>query len=308
MRRRHGPLRRPLRSPRCRARQARSTRRAAIACACCARPGWRSALSIAAGARRVRRRHARDLGDAERFGQRGGHRLGRRLAAAGHARTRRPSTQISFLGGAGHEGLERARRRARAAARTPACCAPTRRAPARASCRASRSAPARRSPCTRSASAAARRSRTSFTIAHQAPVSQKQFPLNPGDAARGPALQLGADADALDGHDHDAGQARRRAGRPVPRALPGQGHAGPDDRRPGRQPGLVQAAAGRRRRRRTSRSSSTEGKPVLTWWQGRDARGRLRPGRDRDLQHAPTSTSPRSGRATATTPTCTRST
>ena len=79
----------------------------------------------------------------------------------------------------------------------------------------------------------------------------------------------GALADALLGPHHTARQAGRRAGRPVPRALPGQGHAGPDDRRPGRA-----TSSGSTRCRRTIDATNFQvqqydGQPVLTWWQGR---------------------------------------
>ncbi len=54
--------------------------------------------------------------------------------------------------------------------------------------------------------------RTSFTIARQALVSQKQFPLNPGDAHAIQHYSTAPALDALDGSRHDAGAQRRLAG------------------------------------------------------------------------------------------------
>ena len=92
-----------------------------------------------------------------------------------------PSTQISFLGGAGHDGLRRARGRLAAAARTRGVAARLldghrRELPAQPAVPRRREGDRARAGRRRDAVS------TSFTIAHQAPVSQKQFPLNPGDA------------------------------------------------------------------------------------------------------------------------------
>ena len=91
--------------------------------------------------------------------------------------------------------------------------------------------------------------------------ARSSFRINPGDAGGGPALLDGAHADALDGAHHDAGEARRGRRRPLPRSLPGQGHAGADDRRPVRQPDLVPPGFRQATRRPTSRSSSTRASP-----------------------------------------------
>ena len=67
---------------------------------------------------------------------------------------------------------------------------------------------------------------TSFTIAHQYAPSQNQFPINPGDASASAALRARAPSltPSRSASDH-ARQARRGTRLPVPRALPGQGHA-----------------------------------------------------------------------------------
>ena len=102
---------------------------------------------------------------------------------------------------------------------------------------------------------------TMFTIAHQASVSQKEFPINPGDPH---AIQHYVSAPALTPstvthhHSRRARLKRREPRRPVPRALPGRGHGRADDRRTGRLAGVVSSAAGRRGRRPTSRSSPTK--------------------------------------------------
>ena len=51
---------------------------------------------------------------------------------------------------------------------------------------------------------------TIFTIAHQASVSQTQFPKETGRLPRDSALRLGAHPDSLDREDHDARPARPR--------------------------------------------------------------------------------------------------
>ena len=86
-------------------------------------------------------------------------------------------------------------------------------------------------------------------------------PDQPGRPPCRPALQHGADADALDGRHHHARHARRHARRPVPGSLPGRGLARADDRRTERQPGLVPSVAGRRCGHELSGSSSSKASP-----------------------------------------------
>ena len=165
-------------------------------------------------------------------------------------------------GGAGGGVAQRPPRRA--------CCAPTRPAPARASCRPSRSCPGERVAVSAVASAGQTHpASTTFTVAHPVSVSQKQFPTDPGNAARRAALQLRAVADAVDG--------RRSPRAAKPGASPGDlflapyqgdGTAGPMiAEQNGRLVWFHPLPAGRRRR--TSRVQQYEGKPVLAWWQGR---------------------------------------
>ena len=248
------------------------------------------------------RRRRRDLGRSA------ARQPGDRLAAAGHpgrlagdadqlprrARARRCPTCTSSARSSG------VARRAR--------CAPTRPAPARASCRAHPFRAGERVTVHAhvGTGGATQPASTTFTIAHQAAVSQKEFPINPGDPQRGPALQLGAVADALDGAHHDARQARRGARRSVPRALPGPGLARADDRRSERQPRVVSPA----RRRAVGDElpgSAVPGQAGADVVAGTDHPGRLRRGRRRDLRQLLPPRRRRSGPATATAPTCTRS-
>ena len=132
-------------------------------------------------------------------------------------------------------------------------------------------------------------------------------PRQAGQRRRRAALPLGAAITPSTVRITTPAAAGATPGRLLPRPLPGHRHARADDRRPGRQPGLVPPAAGRRRRRRTSASSSYDGQTGPDLVAGPHPRARLRPGRGRDLQHLLPAGRASSGPATATTPTCTSS-
>jgi Arylsulfotransferase (ASST) len=109
---------------------------------------------------------------------------------------------------------------------------------------------------------------TSFTIAHQAPVSQKQFPLNPGDAN---AIQHYATAPTLTPSTvHITTPAKAGAAPGDLFLAPYQGKGTPGPMIAEQNGGLVWFKP------LPSGESATnmqvqqyEGKPVLTWWQGR---------------------------------------
>ena len=123
---------------------------------------------------------------------------------------------------------------------------------------------------------------TSFTIAHQAPVSQKQFPINPGDAK---AIQHYSSAPSLTPSTVRITTAAKPGAAPGDLFLaPYQGKGTPGPMIAEQNGSLVwfkplsggQSAT-------NMQVQQYQGKPVLTWWQGRDPGGRLRPGRRRDL-------------------------
>jgi Arylsulfotransferase (ASST) len=109
---------------------------------------------------------------------------------------------------------------------------------------------------------------TSFTIAHQAPVSQKQFPLNPGDAR---AIQHYSSAPSLTPSTVTITTPAKPGAAPGDLFLApyqGKGTAGPMIAE--QNGGLVWFHP-----LPTSQSATNlqvqqyQGKPVLTWWQGR---------------------------------------
>ncbi len=109
---------------------------------------------------------------------------------------------------------------------------------------------------------------TTFTIAHQAPVSQKQFPVNPGDAN---AIQHYSSAPSLTPSTVHITTAAKSAAAPGDLFLaPYQGKGSPGPMITEQNGSLVwfhplptdDAAT-------NFQVQSYEGKPVLTWWQGR---------------------------------------
>ncbi len=111
--------------------------------------------------------------------------------------------------------------------------------------------------------------RTSFTIAHQAPVSQTEFPNNPGSSHD---VQHYSTAPSLTPSTVDMTTPAKPGGAPGDLFMApyqGDGHAGADDRRTGRPARCGSIRCRRARRRPTSRLQQYDGKPVLTWWQGR---------------------------------------
>ncbi len=103
------------------------------------------------------------------------------------------------------------------------------------------------------------------------------------------------------GPRHDPGAGRREPRRLLPRALSGRGGSRADDRRSGRRPGVVSPAPGGHDGDELQ-GPAVRGQAGADVVAGADHRGRLRPGRRRHLQHLPTSRSPTSAPATATTP------
>jgi hypothetical protein len=109
---------------------------------------------------------------------------------------------------------------------------------------------------------------TSFTIAHQAPVSQKQFPLNPGDAK---AVQRYSSAPSL------TPSTVRITTKAKPGAAPGdlflapyQGKGTPGPMIAEQDGSLVWFKPLPAGETATNlQVQQYEGKPVLTWWQGR---------------------------------------
>ena len=217
------------------------------------RPAGLASCSRRRRPRRMRRRLACELGGAERPR---GDRRRRSVAVSPQPGTpdASPSTQISFLGGAGtkvssvrvvgsqsgaHAGVLRAYSTGTGESFLPSH-------PFRAGEKVT-------------VHATGQRGGREHEL-HDRPPGDGQpeaVRAEPGRRARGPALQLGARADALERAHHDSGQALGDARLPVPGALPGQGQGRSDDRRPAGQPGVVPAARRRTSPRPTSRSSST---------------------------------------------------
>ena len=110
--------------------------------------------------------------------------------------------------------------------------------------------------------------RTSFTIAHQAPVSQKQFPINPGDSH---AIQHYSSAPSITPstvHITTAAKSGAAPGDLFLAPYQGKGTAGPMIAE--QNGGLVWFHALPANEASTNfQVESYEGKPVLTWWQGR---------------------------------------
>ncbi len=111
------------------------------------------------------------------------------------------------------------------------------------------------------------RSRTSFTIAHQASVSQAQFPINPGDPH---AVQHYSSAPSLTPstvHITTAAKAAAAPGELFLAPYQGEGTAGPMITE--QNGGLVWFHRLPANEAATNfQVQSYEGKPVLTWWQG----------------------------------------
>jgi hypothetical protein len=109
---------------------------------------------------------------------------------------------------------------------------------------------------------------TSFTVAHQAPVSQKQFPLNPGDAK---AIQHYATAPSLTPSTvHITTPAKAGAAPGDLFLAPYQGKGTPGPMIAEQDGGLVwfkPLPAGESAT--NMQVQQYQGKPVLTWWQGR---------------------------------------
>jgi hypothetical protein len=109
---------------------------------------------------------------------------------------------------------------------------------------------------------------TSFTIAHQAPVSQKQFPLNPGDAK---AIQNYSSAPSLTPSTVQITTAAKPGAAPGDLFLaPYQGKGTPGPMIAEQDGGLVwfkPLPAGQSAT--NMQVQQFQGKAVLTWWQGR---------------------------------------
>jgi len=110
--------------------------------------------------------------------------------------------------------------------------------------------------------------RTSFTIAHQAPVSQKQFPINPGDPH---AVQHYSTAPSFTPSTVHVTTAARSGAAPGDLFLaPYQGEGSPGPMITEQNGALVWFHPLPRNDAATNfQVQSYEGKPVLTWWQGR---------------------------------------
>jgi hypothetical protein len=109
---------------------------------------------------------------------------------------------------------------------------------------------------------------TSFTIAHQAPVSQKQFPLNPGDAK---AVQHYSSAPSLTPSTVKITTAAKPGAAPGDLFLaPYQGKGTPGPMIAEQDGSLVWFKPLPAGETATNlQVQQYEGKPVLTWWQGR---------------------------------------
>jgi Arylsulfotransferase (ASST) len=109
---------------------------------------------------------------------------------------------------------------------------------------------------------------TSFTIAHQAPVSQKQFPINPGDSH---AIQHYASAPTLTPSTVHITTAAKAGAAPGDLFLaPYQGKGTPGPMIAEQDGSLVWFHPLPANVSSTNfQVQSYEGKPVLTWWQGR---------------------------------------
>jgi hypothetical protein len=110
--------------------------------------------------------------------------------------------------------------------------------------------------------------RTSFTIAHQAPVSQKQFPINPGDPH---AVQHYGSAPSLTPSTVDITTHAKPGAAPGDLFLaPYQGVGAPGPMIADQNGGLVWFHPLPEGEDATNfQVQQYEGKPVLTWWQGR---------------------------------------
>jgi hypothetical protein len=110
--------------------------------------------------------------------------------------------------------------------------------------------------------------RTSFTIAHQTTVSQKQFPINPGDPH---AIQHYSSAPSLTPSTvHITTPAKPGAAAGDLFLAPYQGEGSPGPMITEQNGGLVWFHPLPRNDSATNfQVQSYEGKPVLTWWQGR---------------------------------------
>jgi Arylsulfotransferase (ASST) len=109
---------------------------------------------------------------------------------------------------------------------------------------------------------------TSFTIAHQAPVSQKQFPINPGDSH---AIQHYSSAPSITPSTvHITTPAKSGAAAGDLFLAPYQGKGTPGPMIAEQNGGLVWFHALPANDASTNfQVQSYEGKPVLSWWQGR---------------------------------------
>ena len=148
---------------------------------------------------------------------------------------------------------------------------------------------------------------TTFTIAHQAAVSQKEFPttraIRTRSSTTSPRPTLTPSTVRI---TTPRASPARRPGDLFLAPYQGEGTAGPmivdqDGTLVWFHPLPAGDAS------TNFQVQQYEGKPVLTWWQGRILEARLRPGRGRDLQHLLSARRARARPATATAPTCTSS-